>query len=74
MKMNRSFSPSALFGLAALALLLNGTALTAQEKITVRKMGDGFVVRSEFSPTRDLVIRTFRIANEAAYLVPKMSR
>ena len=71
MKMNRSFSPSALFGLAALALLLNGTALTAQEKITVRKMGDGFVVRSEFSPTRDLVIRTFRIANEAAYLVPK---
>ena len=45
--------------------------LTAQEKITVRKMGDKFVVRSEFSPKEDLVILNFRYANEAAYLVPK---
>lgn len=34
-------------------------------------MGNEFVVRSEFSPTQDLVIRTWNTANEAAYLIPK---
>ncbi|MBO4632361.1 MAG: hypothetical protein J5858_10600 [Lentisphaeria bacterium] len=57
--------------IAAAILLPGGLSLAAQEKITVRKTGDEFVVRSEFSPTHDLVIRNWRIANEGAYLIPK---
>lgn len=58
-------------GISGLLLLSNGIMLTAQEKITVRKMGSEFVVRSEFSPQHDLVILNYRVANEGAYLVPK---
>ena len=61
----------AVSALAAVSLLLSGMTLPAQEKITVRKTGREFVVRSEFSPTHDLVICNFNFANEAAYLLPK---
>ena len=68
--MKRKIYRQSISGLGGL-LLLSGITLAAQEKITVRKMGDEFAVRSEFSPTHDLVIRNFRVANEGAYLVPK---
>jgi hypothetical protein len=68
--MKRNVSRQRISGIGGL-LLLGGITLAAQEKITVRKMGDEFAVRSEFSPTHDLVIRNFRVANEGAYLVPK---
>ena len=69
--MNRYLSTVVRWCGSAAFLLLSGSSLAAQEKITVRKTGNEFVVRSEFSPTHDLVIRTFNFANEAAYLVPK---
>ncbi|MBE6357879.1 MAG: hypothetical protein E7057_01355 [Lentisphaerae bacterium] len=55
----------------AFLFLVIGSLAGAEEKITVRKMGDKFVVRSEFSPSHDLVILNFDYANEAAYLLPK---
>ncbi len=69
--MNRIISTVGLRCFAAAFLLLGGSFLIAQEKIIVRKMGNEFLVRSEYSPTHDLVIRNFRVANEAAYLIPR---
>ena len=71
MRKREFISSAVLLYAVAMSLLLSGAFLSAQEKITVRKMGNEFVVRSEFSPTQDLVIRTWNIANEAAYLIPK---
>lgn len=69
--MKRKVSQLGIWGISGLLLVSSGITLAAQEKITVRKIGDEFVVRSEFSTTHDLVIRNFKIANEGAYLVPK---
>ena len=69
--MKRKVSQLGISYISGLLLVSSGIKLAAQEKITVRKMGDEFVVRSEFSAAHDLVIRNYRIANEGAYLVPK---
>lgn len=53
-------------------LLLSVTALLpAEEFITVYKDGRDFFVRSRFSETEDLIIHTFRYANEKSYLVKR---
>ena len=46
---------------------------TAAEQITVYRDGKTLLVQSAFTETHDLVLRYDRIANEAAYLVPKQS-
>ena len=69
--MNDVFTKSGILAISGCLLLSNGIAQAAEEKITVRKMGDEFVVRSEFSSKYDLVILNFRYANEGAYLIPK---
>ena len=69
--MNGLYSRSVVWNLIGLLFLSGGTILIAQEKITVRKMGNDFVVRSEFSPEYDLVLLNYRYANEGAYLLPK---
>ncbi len=45
----------------------------AAETITVYRDGKTLLVQSAFTQTQDLVLRYYRIANEAAYLVPKKS-
>jgi len=47
--------------------------VVAQEKIKVYRNGNILLVKSHFSQNKDIVLRTWRIANEFAYLVPKGS-
>ena len=53
--------------------MLSGPFLTDDEFITVYKEWDEFFVRSRFSEEEDLVIHTFRYANEKAWLIPRDS-
>ena len=54
-----------------LGLLLFGIYAAAEESITVYKEGSDFFVRSKYSETEDLVIHTWRYANEKAYLIKR---
>ena len=69
--LKRIISKSVVAVISGLLLLSTAVTLSAQEKITVRKMANGFVVRSEYSPQLDLVIQFYRFANEASFLLPK---
>ena len=52
-------------------ILLSALSLFAEEFITVYREGNDFFVRSRFSETEDLVIQTWRYANENAFLIKR---
>ncbi len=66
-------TPSPLFLVSIAAIHSLVSAATGPEQITAYRDGNTLLVQSAFSPAGDMVLVYDRVANEAAYLVPKQS-